>query len=519
MNVRKQMCLAFAVTGVCFLTACGAKPTTVVPTDVPVNGVENETPVPIATTTPEPTSTPTPTATPIPEPEEPGTAYTVMGPNGEIFKINVDDSGKMLTQRYYDAVGTLLGRNVVYYDIQGFLFGIECYNGNQELVGMVSVNYLENGSYEIYAKAESSSFVAATGIEITSDNSIEAKFVQADRRTMVAFMYLQDGTLQYSGIINYNEAGEEIYAAAYDTAGVLVTETTYERREDGSYKEEHNNYIASGNVVSHSIDEYDSHGNNTYSIIYDAEGAVSLEITTEWEYYANGNVKQYTKIREDNGNKTVEHEAYNEQGIRIEGSRLRYDTEGNCTGGYEDEYYDSGKSKQSTHYGRNGMESIIKYNEQGVQTERTVWVFGYDVETRTAKKERYEIMQYNDSGQEISRSKYSMDGSLQTKEIYEAVAEGTKTTIYNGAGLLTYIDIKNSEKNCVYSDCYTYDEEGHLTYRLEAIYAVNEGDKNISTQYYYTDGKLTSYRIEEIDAEGCIIRITEYDAEGNVITP
>ncbi|MBE5950057.1 MAG: hypothetical protein E7260_00535 [Lachnospiraceae bacterium] len=217
--------------------------------------------------------------------EEQGREYVTVGPNGEVFKINVDENGRMLSQRYYDKNGVLCGRNEVIYDDVSYgpygpMIKIVCFDNNKEQIGMVQ--YHAGIHHTVSIDAKQGYVLAAVEVTIGQDETIQAQFVEAEAKTVREFVYYGDEfevTISY-----YDDNGKMKHVECRDGMGNLIEETrfeyVYEELEDGVRRETQFTYV-DGQLSGKILYEYDSYGNCIRSTIYDAAGNVVFTTQTE----------------------------------------------------------------------------------------------------------------------------------------------------------------------------------------------------------------------------------------------
>lgn len=505
--------------------------------------VAKNTPVPTvtptSTPTPTPTNTPIPTPTPFPESEEPGTEYAAVGTNGENFKLYMDEEGRLLTQRYYDAEGNFVNRAVVTSDEYGMPVSMECYNSRNELVGTVTIVYYSAGQMSTAAvDAKEGAIVAAVAGSVAEDGTLLMEVVQAEEGTQAQYFY-QNNVMMNRLVLTFKEDGKPDMIYGYDAAGELMADGTYTYHEDGSCTVDLYAY-ANGEKVQHQVQEMDAHGNVISYAVYDSAGNVIQKQETENEYYEDGTLKKKATL-DTNGN-VIRCEEYDEQGNQIAYSRYSYDTEGNVIYGDVTEYYSNGVIKKSEYYNDGNLQSRELYNEQGTMIEREYWNYSYSTgEFRGHTLQKYDEMGetilrveydaynnitgyeayafvYDEDGRIAERRNFAQDNTVIERVLYRYHENGqiAAEIQYTGEDDFEYYS-KYAEDGTTlayaYKD-YVYNAESARIFTGYYMYEADINGNDLLKAYYDTNGNVTSKYVYEYDANGKITAEYYYGAEG-----
>lgn len=479
-----------------------------------LRGEENITQAPGKEPGVAPTKEPEATPTPFPEEEEPGTEYAVTGPNGENFKINVDENGKMLVQRYYDENGVRIGRNEVTYNNLGQLAYIKCYNNEEEYIGLVDVQYYQYTDtpvkYMQSITALEHAIKVVLSVSIAEDGSVTAEFADADARIMKMYVYQMDGSVAQYAIIKNNEKGQPESGVAYDASGMMIAEmkSEIEIAEDGS-EWQHQYTYSNGTLQSHVAYQYDERGNQASYISYNADGTVDYARYSENVYYEDGTWESFTK---DTEGQIVSSELHDTDGNRLKYVSYTYDENGVETNRNEREYYANGTQKSSSRYENGMLQNQATYDEKGNQLDsiyrNSDWRTG---ETTGYTKRVYE------SGIETSTIEYDKDWNMLSQSFIERDENGNVTKRVK-------IDINGVE---VSRDEYEYFADGrrktevHYTENGEFWYRYDykeDGSGYVSTHHYYNGntGEFAGYYEEEYNKEGSVVEYRDYGVDGTL---
>lgn len=230
----------------------------------------------------------------------------------------------------------------------------------------------------------------------------------------------------------FDEYGNLTRLADYDTHGELISDVVfkYEYDADGNItntKEyidgqfanesefvvnDSENYIAKYTQYNEDgsmfINEYDSYGNITVLISYDAEGNVDLQTDSQYAQDAEGEWYESacTEVYGDGMKIEVE---YNEQGDAT--SRLIYDADGNVTSDESWEYT----------YDENGFTTTMKEYVDGVLATEMIYkivteddgMFGYPETVTTYHEDGGKtVCVYDEFDDLISETKYDASGNV-----------------------------------------------------------------------------------------------------------
>ena len=312
-------------------------------------------------------------------------------------------------------------------------------------------------------------------------------------------------------VYNYGESGDLARYSSYDGQGALLNDTRWETQYDAdgsmlrqlcyengvlsvddeytvtadgeNYLTKSTSYQADG---AYDVMEYDADGNITSAIGYDAGGAVTMEVHSEYAYTADGESYESKATTIFDGETYIsEYNEYNDIVTRTKyvGDVLEYAER------YEREYNADGDPLWEKVY----------------QNDRLVYeIIGY-----ATFSNEYEYMRFPQQTIDY----YEDGGKLVTD--YDERGELAKETLYNADGSVFTVT----------SYTYEYDENGNRTYAK-----VYENDRLISDTEYALDSDGWSYKakvtefledgsktVYEYDQNEELLRETRYDSHGNQI--
>ncbi|MBI35690.1 MAG: hypothetical protein CMP67_10060 [Flavobacteriales bacterium] len=216
-------------------------------------------------------------------------------------------------------------------------------------------------------------------------------------------------------IYKYNNKGNLIEEASYESDGDLFWKTTYHFDKNGNKVER--NYISPNGSIG--VDKY---GKKIVPASNKPNGSL---------------VFKYIYKYDNNGNK-VEEAKYKPDGSLMEKTTFKYDKNDEITNVYTYDPFE--KQIYKTSYQK-------KYYSNGIQKEKSLY---------NASGELKATYKYDDNGNETEEAIYNSDGSLSYKHIYKYDNNGNKIEF-------AFYRKSNDSLTLEVKETYKYDYKGNLT--------------------------------------------------------
>lgn len=455
-------------------------------------------------------------------------------PDGNIEETDeyeYDKNGNWLSSTTYDADGSQRYKLTWTYNEDGHCLDSTSYDGDGTIRSKTKYEYDEQGNQISYSNYEDRELVD------------QCKYVYNEKGNIIqASRYYEEGVLSYTQKMEYDENGNKIRQAEYDSTGELgmiieyegyqtVCLASYEPSDSSptvSQAENHEDLSPYTPLICTKATWYDANGEIT-EMIKDAHneentvlicqylspyGTESTSITKK-TYDQNGNLIR--KVYNDDGETSTTLWEYDENGNEIHcieyapGGTIKshstrdYDQNGNLTLYicYDSDGNVSDRVERT--YDANGnLIKRIAYNADGVVSERT-GQYTYDANGKECNhiSIRYDIDgnldytvkdEYDEHGNEIKSVFYHPDGSENFRVEYEYDARGNEISCHDyddGQRLCRYTrQYDDNDRIILYT---SYSIHGELEYTEKIEY--DEDGNMVSSKRYAPSGKLIQ-RIE-----------------------
>ncbi len=279
------------------------------------------------------------------------TYYNALGQIQARYAHDASGNETESTEYRYDASGTLLGHNTVYY----------YENGNR-------TEYEYDEDYNLLSSISYDGSGAVTERRIPEYN---------DKGQEVATKaYRADGSLSYEQEYKYNDQGLQIGRKyiSYNEDGAVSYVSEDEFDEDGTFKgSTGTSYSSDGSYSIYTYDE--KNATKTYTR-YTSGGVVEDFTRYEHEYDSRGNEIMETGYDENGKVKSIYKTFYDEKNVR--------------TGSESTHYYDDGSYYVSTSNADYDTISMKSYDANGRVTDETNYEYEYDANGNKIKQTAYD---------------------------------------------------------------------------------------------------------------------------------
>lgn len=319
-------------------------------------------------------------------------------------------------------------------------------------------------------------------------------------KLLVNYIYNDDGSIYYREENEYDEAGNCLvsYEYCFWAGYIHKHEDMYDSdgKRDCAYFYLYSMYgEEEAELLSYSVSEYDSNGNETVCRYYDGEGV--LTESEEYTYDSNGN-ETARRYYDGEGVLTERWEyTYDRNGYAM--SYRHYDGDGILISGYETEHDANGNIVAYYSYGENG---VLKYKDE----------YQYDLNGNCISYYTYDEHGFLPYESWKCEYKYDEDGKLAAVYTYDGNEQLESKTEYK------YSEDGQREEICDY-------ENGELTSQNIKIFDANGNPRK---DFKYQSGRLEAITIWEYNENGVCTseqryhgkywekHVYEYDAVGGM---
>jgi len=316
---------------------------------------------------------------------------------------------------------------------------------------------------------------------------ISESLIQAEE----TYSYNEERIIEQITRMVYDERGDLLVEAVYDSEGICVSGNKYESNYDENEKlvMKSAEYYIDGALEYRTEETYDAHGNCVSSYVYNSDGSVKDGGWSDIQYDENENILVDAFYRD--------------------GMDQPYDK-------YEYTYDEEGRMTDFCEYGRDGLlERRIKqeYDESGQvrrrQTElyhEAIMEYAGDLTYEAYGDQPYiEVSEYDADGNQIGLYVHARAGI--PKSWWEAVYNANGDELFKRYYVGDALDFWTESQ---------YDDDGNLT----ALYTYEDEDRNLRAVEYYeytAEGRReTMYGYAADGKTKNDMEIREYDIKGNM---